>query len=228
MLNEAQNTLTQKLGYRFKEPGLLTVALTHRSTGLANNERLEFLGDALLGMIIAEALYHRFPDAREGELTRLRAMLVRRETLVVLAHELEIGQYLTLGAGERKSGGRFRDSILANAMESIIGAIYLDAGMEKCRDWVLNRYRSLLSSLSREIQKDAKTKLQELLQARRMELPSYEIVAVEGEAHQQLFTIRCRIATLNETVLAQGSSRRRAEQMAAAIMLEKLQEEQHR
>jgi ribonuclease-3 len=208
---------------------LLREALTHRSTRDKNNERLEYLGDALLGFIIAEALYKRFPTATEGELTRLRAALVKRDTLASLAREHEIGSYLKMGSGELKSGGWRRASILSNALEAIIGAIYLDAGITVCCEKVLNIFKEPLALVSLEgIAKDPKTQLQEYLQARQLPLPSYQVIADEGEAHAKTFTIQCEVAGLRAPVLAQGLSKRRAEQSAAAEALTQLQEKRAR
>jgi ribonuclease III len=224
MTNGRLADLCRSLDHDFKDqPLLLRIALTHSSATPINNERLEFLGDALLGFIIAEVLYQRFPQATEGELTRLRSSLVKRETLAMIARRLEIGHYLTLGEGEEKSGGRDRDSILANALESIIGAIYLDGGFEVCRKRVIALFEDALSSLSPfMLEKDPKTRLQEFLQARRFALPTYDVIAIEGEPHKRFFTVRCTSPMLAEPIVARDSSRRRAEQAAACKMLERL------
>ncbi|MCI0399927.1 MAG: ribonuclease III [Gammaproteobacteria bacterium] len=218
--------LCESLGHDFQDRGLLREALTHRSAGNKNNERLEYLGDALLGFIIADALYQRFPNATEGELTRLRATLVRRDTLASLARELDIGSYLKLGGGELKSGGWRRDSILSNALEAMIGAIYLDAGIVVCRERVCRLFEASLASTSLErVAKDPKTELQEYLQARQLPLPSYKVITVEGQAHEKIFTIQCEVAGLNESILAHGPSKQRAEQSAARKVLAQLQAE---
>jgi len=213
------------LGYRFKQPDLLEVALTHRSFHKENNERLEFLGDAVLGMIMAETLFKRFPNAKEGELSRLRASLVKTETLADLGRNFGLGQHLRLGSGELKSGGFRRESILADALEAIIGAIYLDSGLDGCRDCVLAWYGPRLEELSPQVAlKDPKTRLQEYLQARRLELPAYRISEVEGEDHAQVFRVECRIDAVQVVTYGTGSSRRRrAEQEAARLALGRLE-----
>jgi ribonuclease-3 len=214
------------LGHKFDQVVLLELALTHRSYGAGNNERLEFLGDAIVNFVVAEAVYQKFPQAREGQLSRMRAKLVRGSTLAELARELKLGQYLKLGAGERKSGGQCRDSILADAMESTIGAIYLDAGLQVAQERILYWFKQRLRELDLgHIQKDPKTRLQEYLQARKVNLPVYKLIAISGEDHVQQFTIACGIELLSEVISATGSSRRIAEQKVAAIILIKL--EQH-
>lgn len=212
------------MGHYFDDQQLLNRALTHRSAGNDNNERLEYLGDAVLGFIIAEALYERFPDASEGQLTRLRAGLVKRDTLAGLAKQANLGNHVVLGSGELKSGGWRRDSILANATEAIIGAVYLDAGMSACRQCVLNLYHDLLNDASpSKASKDAKTQLQEYLQARHLPLPSYRIVAESGEAHAREFTVECAVSTISAAIEARGKSKQIAEQSAAAEALRQLQ-----
>ncbi len=209
--------LARKLGHRFGDFSLLTEALTHRSMSPSqNNERLEFLGDAILNMIISEEIFKRFTDASEGQLTRLRASLVKGDTLAELSAELDISDYLRLGVGELKSGGARRPSILADSLEAIIAAIYLDGGMDVCRKRVLAWFEKRLDSISLEnIKKDPKTQLQEYLQAHKMELPDYHIVSVTGEAHQQMFLVSCEIKDLELTTTGEGNSRRKAEQEAA-------------
>lgn len=215
--------LYRRLNYTFQQNTLLVRALTHRSADTSNNERLEFLGDALLNYLMADVLYHRFPQAKEGELTRLRADLVKGETLTAIAHYLELGQYLRLGGGELKSGGWRRASILADAMEAMIGAIYLDAGMAVCQQVVLNLWENRLAKLSpAEVIKDPKTRLQEYLQARQQALPAYELLSVEGEPHAQQFTVKCQVTGLNHATYGVGDSRRRAEQAAAQQALDAL------
>lgn len=212
--------LCQQLGYYFADLGLLELALTHRSYGGKNNERLEFLGDSILNYIIAEELFHRFEKAKEGELSRLRASLVKGVTLADLAREFNLGDYLKLGAGELKSGGFRRDSILEDAVEAIIGAIYLDAGMDTCRQQVLQWFHSRLESTSlKVVTKDAKTRLQEFLQAHKHALPQYEVTDIVGEPHDQTFFVHCSVEILPEPVVGKGSNRRIAEQRAAAKML---------
>ncbi|SDU76462.1 ribonuclease III [Pseudomonas sihuiensis] len=212
--------LERKLGYSFKDQDLMILALTHRSFAGRNNERLEFLGDAILNFVAGEALFERFPQAREGQLSRLRARLVKGETLAVLARGFELGEYLRLGSGELKSGGFRRESILADALEALIGAIYLDAGMEAARERVLDWLTGELDGLTLvDTNKDPKTRLQEFLQSRACELPRYEVVEVQGEPHCRTFMVECQVALLNEKTLGQGGSRRIAEQVAAAAAL---------
>lgn len=212
------------IGHRFNDQQLLTRALTHRSAGNDNNERLEYLGDAVLGFIIAEALFERFPEASEGQLTRLRASLVKRDTLAGLAKQAQLGNHVVLGSGELKSGGWRRDSILANATEAVIGAVYLDAGMDACRRCVLDLYNDLLNAASpAKASKDAKTQLQEYLQARHLPLPSYRIVAESGEAHAREFTVECTISAISAAIEARGKSKQAAEQLAAEQALQQLQ-----
>jgi len=214
------NELLPKLGYSYRDESLLELALTHRSCGKRNNERLEFLGDSILNFVIAEALFTQFPQAREGELSRLRARLVKGETLAEIARELGLGDFLRLGSGELKSGGFRRDSILADAVEAIIGSIHLDTGAEASKAFVLKLYFSRLDGLDmEETLKDSKTRLQEHLQSRRQALPAYELERVEGEAHDQTFHIRCDVALLSEPTRGVGSSRRQAEQEAARSAL---------
>lgn len=213
------NELTQKLNYEFQQPELLKTALTHRSKGGAHNERLEFLGDAVVNFVIAEILFHQFPKATEGELSRWRATLVNRDTLAELAKEFALGQYLFLGPGELRSGGHERQSILSCAMEAVIGAVYLDGGFEAARAKISEWYRPWLKTLSSAAShKDPKTLLQEYLQSRRMPLPVYTVESIEGEAHQQRFTLSCQVEGM-EKVFGKGTSRRRAEQEAALAML---------
>jgi len=216
--------LSRQLGHAFADPQLLDDALTHRSAQARHNERLEFLGDAVLGFLVAEALWQRFPKATEGELSRLRAQLVNRETLARVAQELELGQYLRLGAGELRSGGHARESILADAVEAVLAALYLDGGLEVTRGVVDRLLGPRLAALSPETQrKDAKTRLQEWLQARRLALPTYEVVDTAGEDHAQTFVVRCAVDALGRTATAAGSNRRKAEQLAAERLLETLE-----
>ena len=217
----AADALLKKLSYRFRDPALLDSALTHRSAGGLNNERLEFLGDAVLGLVIAEDLYKRYPDAREGQLSRLRASLVRKQTLAELARGLDLGEYLRLGSGELKSGGYRRDSILADALEAIFGAVYLDSGFAACAALIQGLYADRLGALPDEpvAIKDPKTLLQEHLQGRRLELPEYSVVAIRGTAHNQVFDVECRVEAIDRSARGSGSSRRRAEQQAAQHML---------
>ncbi|MCF6361862.1 MAG: ribonuclease III [Gammaproteobacteria bacterium] len=210
--------LAATIGYRFKTANLLEEALTHRSKGAVNNERLEFLGDAILGFVVAEILFARFPGEPEGVLTRFRASLVKKETLAEMARSYQLGDYLRLGPGELKSGGFRRDSILADAMEAIIGAIYLDSDMPTARDFVLHSLGNRFEHL--QVQKDPKTQLQEFLQARRQPLPEYSVTATHGTAHDQQFAVQCVVDGLSEPACGVGNSRRKAEQAAAQQALE--------
>jgi ribonuclease-3 len=212
--------LARALGHPFARADLLQQALTHRSAGAVNNERLEFLGDALIGFTIAEALVGRFPHADEGTLSRMRAALVKRESLAQLARGLELGDYLRLGAGELRTGGHTRDSILADALEAVLGAIYLDGEFNRARTVVLNLFRASLAQLNdAHADKDPKTRLQELLQARRRPIPEYEVLTVGGTQHAQSFTVSCALPDDGRLSRGEGSSRRRAEQAAAEAML---------
>lgn len=215
--------LQQALGYEFADPDLLTMALTHRSAGGGNNERLEFLGDSVVNHVIAEALYQRFPRAREGELSRMRASLVKGETLGALGRELGLGEHLLLGPGERKSGGFRRSSILADALEAVAGAILLDGGIERCRDCLLRWFAARLDSPAvGDAGKDPKTRLQEYLQGRGQPLPSYELLGVQGDDHDRLFNVACRLAHSDLVAEGSGRSRRKAEQAAAREALARL------
>jgi ribonuclease-3 len=230
LLNEVTDTsrLIGALNYQFKDPTILEQALTHRSAGGFNNERLEFLGDAILGFVVADELYRRFPEADEGQLTRLRASLVNKRTLAEIGRALRLGDELKLGEGELKSGGWRRESILANALEAILGAIYLDGGMDDCKRVILTTLAAHFDSASPEANlKDAKTRLQEYLQGRGEPLPEYETVDISGAAHQQTFTVQCSVRGMSEPIIAQGNSRRIAEQAAAQAMLQRLGEQNH-
>ncbi|MSR14450.1 MAG: ribonuclease III [Gammaproteobacteria bacterium] len=208
------------LRYQFQNPELLKLALTHRSAFPQHNERLEFLGDALIGSLIAEALYHRFPAADEGQLTRARAALVNKTSLATIARELDLGPRLRLGEGEMKTGGWRRDSILANALEAMVGAIFLDAGATTCKVEILQWFDSKLEEINPAVMaKDPKTLLQEYLQSRQFPLPIYQTVALSGPPHEQRFTIACEVTGLEPAVQAVGSSRRQAEQEAARLAL---------
>lgn len=213
----------KRLGYRFREPGLLERALTHRSYGTPNNERLEFLGDGVLGCAIAESLCVRFPDLPEGRLTSLRAALVREECLAEVAGELQLEGYVRLGEGERSGSTAVRPSILADALEAVFGAIFLDGGYEQARAAILRAYGERIEALDPESAvKDAKTRLQETLQARRLRLPQYRVTAVKGEAHRQTFEVECLVEDLGLSAVGEGSSRRRAEQQAAEGVLDRI------
>lgn len=217
------DVLAKKLHYVFRSPELLTTALTHRSRGGENNERLEFLGDSIVNFVIAEMLYQQFPSAMEGELSRWRASLVNRDALADLAKDFDLGDHLLLGTGEMRSGGSKRESILSCAMEAIIGAIYLDGGFDAASACIKKWYEPLINSLSSaSSHKDPKTLLQEHLQSQRLSLPVYTVESIEGEAHKQLFTVSCEVEELGKKTLGKGTSRRRAEQESAQAMLEEL------
>jgi ribonuclease III len=199
---------------------LLEQALTHRSIGNNNNERLEYLGDAILGFVIADFIYQKFPNASEGELTRLRASLVKGEKLAEISREIKLSDQIKLGAGELKSGGWRRDSILANTIEAVIGAVYLDSGIESCRKFILNLYQSHLDNVdSADIKKDAKTQLQEYLQSRKQDVPVYEVISETGSSHDPEFTVSCKIDLIEHNVTATGKSKRKAEQTVAESVL---------
>lgn len=215
--------LSALLGHGFRQPALLDQALTHRSAGNPHNERLEFLGDALLDLFMAESLFERFPQADEGQLSRLRAGLVNQSSLAALARDLELGGYLQLGAGELRTGGHDRDSILADALEALVAALYLDGGIEAARTVVLALFRERLAGLPLESAlKDPKTALQEHLQAHRQPLPEYEILEIGGSPHAQWFRVACRVPALERVTEGRGGSRRVAEQQAAQRMLDLL------
>jgi ribonuclease-3 len=215
--------LYKRLGYTFANEANIVEALTHRSVSKQHNERLEFLGDAILGMVIAKVLYQRFPKQPEGKLTRMRSSLVKGDTLAEVAREFKLGELLLLGPGELKSGGFRRDSILADAVEAIIGAIYLEAGMDKCEALILDWFASRLKALDPEaVSKDDKTRLQEYLQANKHPLPLYEVTEIKGKSHDQTFYVECNVAGIDKAVIGKGHSRRRAEQKAAKQAFEKL------
>jgi ribonuclease III len=215
--------LTKGIGYDFKKAALLTQALTHRSFSGSNNERLEFLGDGALNFVIANQLYQRFPKLSEGDLSRLRAALVKESTLSEIALGLNIGDALKLGEGELKSAGWRRPSILADALEAIIGAVYMDGGFSAVEALVLKLYEEKLADIDPKIiDKDAKSQLQEYLQGKKIDLPDYNVVSIEGEAHAQTFKMECVIAKLNINTIGEGSSRRVAEQQAAQLALENI------
>lgn len=215
--------LERRLGYRFTDRKLLASALTHRSVGAANNERLEFLGDAVLGMVVADFLFRREGRLSEGDLSRLRASLVNRDTLADIAQELDFGADLRLGPGELKSGGFRRRSVLANALEAIIGAVYLDGGFDAAGELIHAMFASHFANLpDPDTLKDPKTRLQELLQERGLGLPEYETISVSGPPHKQQFHVACQVPSLKLRETAQGASRRSAEQVAAAKLLEEI------
>jgi len=222
-LESATAWVQRRLGCLVGEESLLEEALTHRSAAGPNNERLEYLGDAVLSFLVAETLFRLYADATEGELSRYRATLVSGETLGSLALELGLGEHVRLGEGELKSGGFRRASILADALEAVIGAIYLDLGLDAAREAVARLFGERIAGLPAAAElKDPKTRLQERLQARGIALPAYEVVEVTGEPHAQRFTVRCRVDELAVVAEAGGSSRRRAEQEAASRVLARL------
>lgn len=211
--------LERSLNYKFNDQTLLISALTHRSFSRNNNERLEYLGDAVLGFVISDIVFQKFPQATEGELTLLRISLVKGKTLSKLSQELNLSDYIRLGQGELKNGGWQCDSILANVLEAVIGALYLDAGIEVCRQFIAFIYHKLLLDLSLDkLSKDPKTELQELLQSQKQQLPSYQLLS-ENDAHEKIFTVSCTLNEKNVSVKAQGKNKRMAEQSAAKKML---------
>lgn len=217
------NRLSKVINYRFNKADLLELALSHRSVGKYNNERLEFLGDSIVNFIIAQALFNKEEHATEGDLSRMRASLVKGDTLAEIAKEFQLGDYLKLGQGEIKSGGHKRASILAGALESLIGAIYLDSDFETCQQIVLAWFKERLkSTVTETIVKDPKTQLQEYLQAMKVDVPEYKLINTAGAAHKQLFYVECIIERLKKSVTAEGLSRRKAEQNAAQTMMKEL------
>ncbi len=215
--------LCKQIDYQFADIKLLQQALTHRSVGKGNNERLEFLGDAILSFIISDVIYQKFPTIDEGELSRLRASLVKGENLANMARELDLGNHLKLGAGELKSGGFRRSSILADAFEALIGAVYLDSDEPQVRKLTLRLFEKELDNINLErASKDHKTRLQEFLQSRGRAVPEYEVMKIEGKSHQQTFTVSCRVESMEQPVIAKGSSRRKAEQAVAEKVLEQI------
>jgi len=220
-LEKAESWLDKTLHYRFHDSSLLTQALTHRSANSNNNERLEFLGDAVLDFVISDEVFKRRPDADEGDLSKLRASLVKDTSLAKLAADLGIGEHLVLGSGERKTGGHRRESILADALEAIFGAVFLDSGFAAATEIIARVYAQRLDELpDAEDLRDAKTRLQEWLQARKLALPDYELVGVTGKAHQQRFSVSCTVGELSQTTEGESTTRRKAEQKAARRMLE--------
>jgi ribonuclease-3 len=208
--------LCKQLGYQFAQPHLLQRALTHRSYSAAHNERLEFLGDSVLNCTIAKYLYDTFPDLPEGDLSRLRSNLVNQQTLATLAQQLNLGEHLLLGEGERKSAGHRRPSILADALEALFGAVWLDADFAAAEKVVLGLYVPFIAQADLQtLGKDAKTLLQENLQGRKLALPQYSVAEIKGEAHAQTFVVSCEISQLGLTTRGEGASRRLAEQIAA-------------
>lgn len=217
------NVLSKRLGLCFNDSQLFISALTHRSVGAKNNERLEFLGDSILGFVIAHQLYDNFPSAPEGVLSRLRASLVNQTSLAELARKHQLGDYLLLGSGELKSGGFRRDSILSDALEAIIGALFIDQGMDACQQWVVSLFQEKLQALSLENwKKDPKTQLQELMQSKKNDLPEYTLISMSGLGHEQTFKVKCTVPLSDQFFIGTGVSRKKAEQAAAEQMLELL------
>lgn len=222
-VGDNHDSIPLKAHHLFNQKKLQQQALTHRSAGADNNERLEFLGDAIVNFIIAEAISRQFPDAPEGQLSRLRAELVKQESLADIARQLSLGEQLILGAGEMKSGARHRDSILSDAFEALVAAIYLDSDMDKCKLTVLSWFAEKLAGLSLvDEYKDAKTSLQEWLQARNMPLPSYQLLEESGPDNQRIFRMRCRVDMLQQEAEADGISKKQAEFKAAEQLLDQL------
>jgi ribonuclease-3 len=220
--------LSTKIGYSFKDIKLLKLALTHRSADPTHNERLEFIGDGLVNLIVGEALYLRHPTEPEGELSRWRASLVQRETLAEIGAQWELEKYVLVGPGEKKTGGHERPSTLANAVEAIFGAIYFDAGFEATKAIILKTYGARLANFSiQNIQKDAKTLLQEWLQGKQYQLPKYHLLEVTGKDHNAIFKIECRLHELALSGFGEGTSKRKAEQAAAQSTLMLLKKQDH-
>lgn len=226
MMTPKQKSLQQKLAITFQDDALFLQALTHRSADPLNNERLEYLGDAILSFVIADALYTRFPQVKEGKLSRLRASLVKGETLAEIALELDLGDMLILGPGELKSGGFRRESILADAVEAIFGALYLDSGLSPVRDLILRLFESRMAAIDvNKVVKDPKTRLQELLQSRKMPLPVYRVTETKNAQNQPEFEAACEVSLLEQSIIARGSSHRKAEKKAAERALILLEEQ---
>lgn len=219
-MEKATSWLEKTLHYQFRDAELFVQAITHRSASGSNNERLEFLGDAVLDFVISDALFQLRPEADEGDLSKLRASLVKDTSLAELAVELGLGEHLILGSGERKTGGHRRESILADALEAILGAVYLDSGFDAAKDLVDRIFEQRLNALPDAGDlRDSKTRLQEWLQARKLSLPKYDLVSVSGKDHRQRFVVSCTVIELSQTTEGQSTSRRRAEQRAASEML---------
>lgn len=225
-MEKPERWLYNTLHYKFNDVGLFDRALTHRSATGANNERLEFLGDAVLDLVISEAVFEARPAAQEGDLSKLRSSLVKDSTLAELASDLGLGEYLVLGSGEQKSGGHRRESILADALEAIFGAVFLDSGIETARQMIRTVFETRLAELpdARDL-RDPKTRLQEWLQSRGMALPDYQLAKVTGQAHKQRFEVSCSVTGVSEATRGESTTRRKAEQQAAARMLEALVDE---
>lgn len=219
-----EERLQRRLNYQFTNPALLSLALTHRSVGSTHNERLEFLGDGVLGAVVAEILYQSYPDLDEGALTRLRVTLVRGETLADIALEIDLGDFIKLGPGELKSGGFSRRSILANAVEALIGAVHLDGGADASRQFILELFKGRFDHLedSRDV-RDFKTQLQELVQRLGQSLPDYQVVKITGADHARSFTVECSVSGQEKPFTGSGRSRKLAEQQAASVALKALE-----
>ena len=219
-MDKAESWLNKALHYRFRDTDLFALALTHRSATGRNNERLEFLGDAVLDFVISDLVFKIRPEASEGDLSKLRSSLVKDTSLASLAVGLGLGEYLILGSGERKTGGHRRDSILADALEAIFGAVYLDSGVDAAKEIIEHVFAERLEDLpDAEVLRDPKTRLQEWLQARKLALPEYELVSVSGQAHQQRFAVTCTVTELSQTTNGESTTRRKAEQQSAKNML---------
>lgn len=215
--------LSRRLDYHFKQPAYLKQALTHCSVGSDNYERFEFLGDSILSFVIANQLFSQFPTESEGQLSRLRSFLVKGDMLAEIAKEINLGDFLYLGQGELKSGGFRRASILADALEAIFAAVFLDGGIDAAKEVIVNLYRTRLQDPSlNDCLKDAKTQLQEYLQAEKRALPDYTLDKIDGDEHDQVFHVTCSVQGIKQVTTGEGSNRRRAEQMAARSMLKKL------
>lgn len=219
--NQSLTKLCKTLGYSFKNIDLLTQALTHRSAKGVHNERLEFLGDSILSFVIAQQLFKQFPKQSEGDLTRMRSSLVKGVTLAEFGRNFSLGDYLILGPGELKSGGFRRDSILEDAVEAIVGAVFLDSDIDTVKKLILTWYEKRLAKIKPgNEQKDPKSLLQEFLQGRKIPLPQYDVIKITGQSHQQEFTVKCIAEGVDEEVITKGTSRRKAEQAAASRVLE--------
>lgn len=215
--------LSKRLGYEFQDRSLLIQALTHRSAGNPHNERLEYLGDSILGFVMAKYLYNKFPEQPEGKLTRMRSSLVKGDTLADIAREMELGDDIRLGPGEMKSGGFGRASILSDAVEAVIGALYLEAGVDKTEEKILSWFEEKIAKLDPDFHpKDNKTRLQEYMQGKHLPLPEYEVTQITGKSHKQRFVVSCKVVELDRSIEGEGTSRRRAEQDAAQKVIRKL------
>ncbi len=225
-MRESLEHLSRIIGYDFSDATILDKALTHRSVGGINNERMEFLGDSILGFVIADTLYATLGTADEGDMSRLRSSLVKGETLAEIARDIDLGKYLQLGPGELRSGGHTRTSILADTLEAVIAAVYLDGGLDSARDVIIKLFNNRIDDVTaKKNLKDPKTRLQEYLQAKHYKLPTYTVLEVTGEQHNQHFIIKCDVEDLSRQTIADGSSRRKAEQNAAESILNELEQD---